>query len=250
MHYLVSYGGMDFGLLPKSALEFVAALSIAFNVSAVPEANLTSPDLIASQNAGEIQSLDVLIPDPGIKLVLKEQLEPELVTVEQPPAVYTVIQPAPKPTPEPEEEKIEIIKEAKAQELSPTPSSSPSATPSDITSTDSNGEKMFTMVNEYRAEKGLGSFEKDGRLCEIARSRAPQVNSELSSGTLHKGFKELNLPYWATENIAAYSTVEENLHFWLSDYIHKKAIESDSKYSCVACSGSSCSQIFTSFVSK
>ena len=106
------------------------------------------------------------------------------------------------------------------------------------------------MVNDHRAKLGLKAFEKDDRLCKIARDRAPQVNSELNSGTLHKGFKDLNLPYWATENIAAYQTIEENLRFWLSDYIHKKAIEGDSKFSCLACEGSSCSQVFTSFINK
>ncbi len=234
------------------------------NVSATPapEVSLTSPKFISSQNipAEEIQSLNVINPNTNIELVIKPE-EPKEVTVEQPPVTFTVVQPTPKPTPEPEEEskeKIEIIKEAKAQEPSPSPSASPtstptpqpSLTPSGSTSTDSNGERMFAMVNEYRAGKGLTSFEKDGRLCEIATKRAPQINGELSNGTLHKGFKDLNLPYWATENIAAYSTLEQNLKFWLSDYIHKKAIESDNKYSCTACSGTSCSQIFTSFVGK
>lgn len=253
---------MDFGLLPKSALELITALSIAFNISSTPasDTNLTSPDLLSSYNlqTQNLQSLNIIQENTGIELVIKEPEEPVVVTVEQP-VVYTVIQPSPKPSPEVKGEdkiegKIEIMKDAKAEDSSPSPTATPTPTPTPAPASavpmGTDSYTLFQMVNDHRAKLGLASFEKDGRLCEIARNRAPQVNSELASGTLHKGFKALNLPYWATENIAAYSTIEENLHFWLSDYIHKKAIEGDSKYSCVACSGASCSQIFTSFVSK
>jgi uncharacterized protein YkwD len=107
------------------------------------------------------------------------------------------------------------------------------------------------MVNDHRSKLGLPVFEKEDRVCQMVASRAPQVYDEVfKDGPMHKGFKALNLPYWATENIAAYDSIEKNFDFWLRDDIHRKAIESAAKYSCVACSGTYCSQIFTSFVPK
>ncbi len=278
--YLLQSGiipGMDFGQLPKSALELVSALAIAVNTSFAPalpppsETGLIHPSLISSynlpaeiispnQNSQQQQSIESGSSD-GVNLVLvtKEPVPIEVATVEQP-VIYTVTEPE-KPVKkssasdeENSEPKIEIIKEVKAEEPSPSPVSTPtpvpSQTPATSSSGNSNSEKLFQMVNDYRTGMGLPAFEKDERLCKIAQERAPQINAELNSGNLHKGFKDLNLSYWATENIAAYSSIEENLKFWLSDYIHKKAIESSNKYSCVACTGSSCSQIFTSFVEK
>lgn len=114
-----------------------------------------------------------------------------------------------------------------------------------------NADKIFDLVNKHRVGIGKVAFLKEDSTCKIAQDRAPQVNDELYGGKkMHSGFYSLNLPYWATENIAAYATEEQTVNWWLSDYIHKKAIESDNKYSCVACSGRYCSQVFTSFVKK
>ena len=139
--------------------------------------------------------------------------------------------------------KPELKKEAKE---------SPKMSPSPVSAEQkhsANGEKLFQMINDHRKTLGLASFEKDNRICLIATTRAPQIYDEVfGEGPIHQGFKSLNLPYWATENAASYETIEQNLHFWLSDTIHKKAIEGDSKYSCLECSGTSCSQIFTSFI--
>lgn len=270
---------MDFGQLPRNVLEIVAAFAVAANTTLTPavappsEVSLQYPALISShnlaaektslnQNTGVLENLTSVLKEEDItlKLVTKEPEDQNLglVTVEQP-IIYTVIQPSPKPVEEnliqdkkDSKAKIELVKEAKVEEPSPSPSSTPkpSPTPLPLSPGNSNSEQLFQMVNDHRAKLGLKTFEKDERLCKIARDRAPQINTELASGALHQGFKALNLPYWATENIAAYQTIEDNLKFWLSDYIHKKAIEGDSKYSCLACEGSSCSQIFTSFIKK
>lgn len=274
--------------LPKGALELFASIALALNTSltsAPPppqETNLAYPALISSYNLPSevivsnkdndiIQNLNeaTVDEDLSLKTVIKKE-EPlkvvELVTVDLP-IVYTVKEPDSSDDSEIAEKdqkkelKIEIIEEAKADEVpspspststsaSPTPTPTPTATPAPVIAGNAGSEQLFQMVNDHRAKLGLPVFEKDERLCKMARERAPQIKGELSAGTLHKGFKAYNLPYWATENIAAYSTIEENLKFWLSDYIHKKAIESDHKYSCVACIGTSCSQIFTSFVPK
>lgn len=228
---------MDLPQLSKTAFELIASLTLILNSSFTP---ISSP-----------------APDTSYKHVSKqpEVEETILVTVELPPVIYTVTKPLPAPIksrqvgePKPTTMPVKKDPETPLQTPSPTPTPIPSSTT--VPMGNSNSELLFQMVNEYRVTLGLKAFEKDERLCKIAQDRAPQVNNELSGGTLHKGFKDLNLPYWATENIASYLTIEENLKFWLSDYIHKKAIESDSKYSCISCFGASCSQIFTSFIEK
>jgi uncharacterized protein YkwD len=114
-----------------------------------------------------------------------------------------------------------------------------------------NGDLLFQMTNDYRAKKGLPALEKDERVCKIAQARGPQLQNEIfGSGRMHAGFYALNLPYWATENIAGYQTEQQSFHFWTTDYIHRVAIEGDYKYSCVACYGNTCSQIFTNFAPK
>jgi uncharacterized protein YkwD len=113
------------------------------------------------------------------------------------------------------------------------------------------GDIIFDLVNKHRASIGKAAFQKNAELCTIASARAPQIYEELYKGKgLHTGFKALNLSYWATENIANYQSEQIMVNWWLSDSIHKKAIESDHTYSCAACSGKFCSQIFTSFVKK
>jgi uncharacterized protein YkwD len=277
---------MDLTALHKGVIQLAASAAAVFNISIAPaapqnEGLLQSPEVIESQNLplqnisaspdiAPAQSLNA-VTEPeteGLKMVFKipEVKAEEIITVEQPPVVFTVTAPTPKPAAE-SKDKSETInsdnkesaektepkasekpksEELKKEEIkSPEPSSSPVSIAGG-----SNADILFQMTNDHRSKIGKPALEKDERLCKIAEGRAPQVNGELSSGNLHKGFKELNLPYWATENIAAYATMKENFNFLVTDYIHKKAIESDAKYSCTACSGTSCSQIFSSFVSK
>lgn len=270
---------MDFSALQQGVITAIAAVaSITFSIPPTApqdEVQLRDPQIISSFNLPNetsqpqsIQNLNSLMSPLAneLKMVVKEAQASEVVTVEQPPVVFTVSEPTPAPsaTPKPvkiaeeEPEKAEasakpksveqIKKEAASPAPSSTPTPAPTSTPAALTS--SNADQLFQMTNDHRSKIGKPALEKDDRLCQIAQKRAPEVNGELKSGALHKGFKELNLPYWATENIAAYQTMEENFNFLVTDYIHKKAIESDHKYSCTACSGTSCSQIFSSFVSK
>src|SRR3990167_9196174 len=165
---------MDFGQLPKSAMELVAALTIAVNTSFTPaipppsETNLTQPSFISSYNLpSEIiapnqnpqlqQSLEPKTEE-GINLILvtKEPEPVKLVTVEQP-IMYTVVEPAKSVKKDEEPEiKTEIIKEAKAKEPSPspvpTPTPSPSSTPTPLVQGNSNSDQLFQMVNDHRAK--------------------------------------------------------------------------------------------------
>lgn len=252
---------MDFSSLAAS---IVTSLYVTFApINTQPDnPELQYPQRISSYNLSqETETLkplqDLRTPSGEDKLVMvtKEPEIEKLVTVEQPPVIYTVEEPTPKPSIIPETKVAEVIQvtevaEAKQKiEIKETKSPEPSSVPV-VELGSPNAEKLFLMVNEHRAKLGKPAFDKDDRLCKIAEGRAPQVDGELSSGTLHKGFKALNLPYWATENIAAYNTIEEDFKFWISDYIHRAAIEGDHKYSCVACAGASCSQIFSSFVPR
>lgn len=249
---------MDFS---SFALSIVTTLYLTFAPVNPPtvDPNLRYPERISSYNLSQeteilkpLQNLRTPSGEDKLVMVVKEPEPEKLVTVDQPPVVYTVAQPPPKPSIISETKETNVTEQTETKkkiEVKETRSPEPSSIPvAELGS--SNADKLFQMANEHRSKLGKGAFEKDDRLCKIAEERAPQVDGELSSGTLHKGFKTLNLPYWATENIAAYQTIEEDFKFWIADYIHRIAIEGDHKYSCVACVSASCSQIFTNFVSK
>jgi len=113
-----------------------------------------------------------------------------------------------------------------------------------------NADFIFSLVNKHRLDIGLPVFQKDDRICHIAQVRAPQISNEILTRTMHNGFFALNLPYFATENIIAIQTEQEAVNWWLHSPVHRHAIENDYVYSCVACSGKSCSEIFTNFEAK
>lgn len=136
------------------------------------------------------------------------------------------------------------------------PSPTPTQPPASLSTTDLpagtlDGDKVFLLVNNYRTGKGMKEFVRDQNLCKLAQERAPELYDEIFvTGNMHAGLKARNLPYWITENIASYNTEEAIVSWWLSDYIHKKAIESTNVYSCAACYKKSCSQLFTSYVAR
>lgn len=142
-----------------------------------------------------------------------------------------------------------------------TPSPTPIATPTPQTITNQSftppagslsADVYFNMINSHRASIGLPAFEKHPQLCEVAASRGPELNNEIFGNSyIHAGFKKLNLPYWATENMIGYPTEEIGFSWWMNSSIHRQAIESpDYKYACGTCSGKACNMIFTSFVPK
>jgi uncharacterized protein YkwD len=112
-------------------------------------------------------------------------------------------------------------------------------------------EYIFNKVNEHRKGISLPAFEKDEELCKLASSRAPEIYNEIyGSGSMHAGLRSRQIPYWINENIATYNSEDAMINWWLNDYIHKIAMEGNYKYSCVACSGISCSQLFTNYIPK
>lgn len=112
-------------------------------------------------------------------------------------------------------------------------------------------EILFNLTNDYRTRIGLSPFQKEEKVCEIVKERANEIHNEIFvTGYLHAGFYAKNLPYFATENLIYAQTEERALSWWLNSPIHKAAIAGNSKYSCLECSGNSCSQVFTSYTPK
>lgn len=114
-----------------------------------------------------------------------------------------------------------------------------------------NPDTILQLINQYRAGINLPALEKDEKLCKVAEYRKPQLYDEIfTSGTIHKGFYDLKLPYYIVENMASYGSEQANVSWWLGSQIHREAIEGDFKYSCGACAGNSCTQLFTNFSPK
>lgn len=154
-------------------------------------------------------------------------------------------------TPVPSSKPIPTVRPTKAPK--PTTTATPTSKPTSAPLASSGGlsaDKLFDMANSYRATKGLPAFQKESRTCELAASRAPEINAEIAGGHMHSGLRARNLPYWNTENIISMNSEEGAFNWWINDQIHKEAIESDKIYSCVACAGNACAQEFTSFTPK
>lgn len=143
-----------------------------------------------------------------------------------------------------------------AATVQPTPTAipqQPTAAPAPVSTANPGGldaEKLFNMANAYRQAKGLAPLQKDSRSCELAASRAPEINAEVAGGHMHSGLRDRNLPYWNTENIITMNSEEAAFNWWINDTIHREAIEGNYTYSCVACSGNACAQEFTNFQQK
>jgi uncharacterized protein YkwD len=111
-------------------------------------------------------------------------------------------------------------------------------------------DKIFDLVNQYRESQGLTPFERDDKVCELAQVRSTEIPAEIAAKTLHSGLYNRNLPYWIFENAKYGSNEEGTVAWWLASPLHHKSIVADYKFSCVKCTGSYCSELFTSFVPK
>jgi uncharacterized protein YkwD len=127
-------------------------------------------------------------------------------------------------------------------------------TPHDNMSADGanlNPDVIFDMINAHRAAIRKAPFQKEPSLCSLAKTRSTELHDELFvKGGLHSGLYNRNLPYWITENAKYGSNEAGTVQWWLNSPIHRSAIEGDSVYSCGACVGTQCSQLFTSFTPK
>lgn len=135
--------------------------------------------------------------------------------------------------------------------VSPTPIAQ---TPTDNVPADStslNSDTIFDLINAHRAQIGMPAFQKDDALCTLAKTRSLELHDELFvNHNLHSGLYNRNLPYWITEDAKWGSNEAGTVRWWLNSPIHRHAIEGDYVYSCGACQGSLCSQLFTSYTPK
>jgi uncharacterized protein YkwD len=159
----------------------------------------------------------------------------------------------PTPTPMETETITEGVTPKGQASLTPTPISNLQS-PADYVSADGpnlDSEVMFSLINSHRAELGKPPFQKDDALCSLAKTRSFELHDELFvNGNLHSGLYNRNLPYWITEDAKWGSNEAGTVNWWLHSPIHRRAIEGDYTYSCGACQGSQCSQLFTSYAPK
>lgn len=122
--------------------------------------------------------------------------------------------------------------------------------PADGPNLDSN--LIQDLINAHRASIGKPAFQTEPALCQLAQVRSTELQGELfeGKGYLHSGLYNRNLPYWITENAKYGSNEAGTVRWWLNSPIHRSAIEGDHVYSCGACSGTKCSQLFTSYTPK
>lgn len=111
-------------------------------------------------------------------------------------------------------------------------------------------DKIQNLLNEYRTNIGLPTFLEDGNVCSLAKIRSTELAGELAAGILHSGLYNRNLPYWIWENAKVGSDEQGTVSWWLNSPIHKSSIVGNYKYSCGACTGSYCSQLFTNYEPK
>lgn len=107
-------------------------------------------------------------------------------------------------------------------------------------------ETLLNLSNTHRISLGLIPFEKNDKLCQIAAERSPEVYNEIFiTGRFHEGFRARNLDHKIAENIIFNKTETGAFNWWLSSAVHKNTIEGSYKYSCVACTGNTCVQLFS-----
>lgn len=120
------------------------------------------------------------------------------------------------------------------------PISLPSPTP--IQSLDS--DKLFQLVNEWRTQNGYQAYLKDQRLCDIASDRADDF--DYSHAGLYEKYSGYR--YVIQENLVYnYLNEQASLNGWLGSPGHLSTLKKPYLYSCIACDGRYCSQIFSSF---
>lgn len=113
-----------------------------------------------------------------------------------------------------------------------------------------NSDLILELINAHRASIGKAPFQKEAALCSLAATRSTELSGEFANGSLHSGLYNRALPYWITENAKWGSNEAGTVKWWLNSSIHRRAIEGDYTYSCGACQGSKCAQLFTSYSPK
>ena len=113
-----------------------------------------------------------------------------------------------------------------------------------------NADTIQDLINAFRTRAGLTPFMREDNVCSLAKTRSMELAGELSNGVLHSGLYNRNLPYWIWENAKVGSDEAGTVTWWLNSPIHRSSMVGNYKYSCGACTGSYCSQLFTNYEPK
>lgn len=233
-----------FGTVPRQAIATSLTLPLTPHISGltfIEPLTFTTQSLPTPKihiTFGKSEALHI-IPIKKQNIALEKRLA-------KPTPTPTAVPPTPTMTPTPTPTVRPTSIPAPAQS---TPTASNSM-PASLSTGGLNADRLFDMSNSYRASKGLPALQKDERSCQLAVSRAPEINAEIAGGYMHAGLRSRNLPYWNTENIISMRNEEEAFNWWINDTIHREAIEGNYTYSCVACSGNACAQEFTNYQPK
>ncbi len=118
-----------------------------------------------------------------------------------------------------------------------------------------NSDTLWSLVQDWRVKNNLKSYIKDQRLCEIAKIRVHDVESDWS----HVKFNDIEYrtiyfqPLAPTainmgENLARnYASESETLNNWLNSPSHLKNLQASFSHSCIVTDGSYATQIFANF---
>jgi uncharacterized protein YkwD len=206
--------------------------------------------------------VEALEGSSGLQVEFSPKNEPitniEAVHKFQEPLATPIPTPTPVPTPEPTKAPVKkAVLASESTAKSPEKKADKNEVSLEIPKTTAstqptlNADLVFQMINDHRTKLGLTPFEKEAKLCSLAEYRRPQLHNEIfGSGYVHQGLRNMNLPYWITENMAGYGSEQANFNWWLRSSLHRSAIEGNYKYSCGACDNTTCAQLFTSYIPK
>lgn len=182
-------------------------------------------------------------PEPSFTPTPSPTLTPTLTLTPSPTITETPIPPTATPTPLPTNTPMPT----------PTPTRMPLPEPEVTLSTekDLDADVIFRNINKKRLVQGLAPFVKDDYLCKLAQSRRPELYNEIfGDESVHGGLYKRTIPYWITENEVYAQSEDDVLDWWLNSWLHRTAIYGNYQYSCGACAGNACIQLFTNFTTK
>ena len=172
------------------------------------------------------------LPLPKIEVKITK---PQAIILESSSLLQAQIEPKKIPQAEPEPEEI------------PAPTPFIAYVPNDM---QVNADTIQDLINAFRTRAGLTPFMREDNVCSLAKIRSMELAGELANGVLHSGLYNRNLPYWIWENAKVGSDEQGTVTWWLNSPIHRSSMVGNYKYSCGACTGSYCSQLFTSYEPK
>ncbi len=243
----ISHEGLtvDTGLAFASPIDAPVTVSVTFMT--VSEAEAATPEdhekaiLVQNTEKGEVLAEEIIIPTPKKQLPTTTPT-PTVAKKATPTSIQAVLAATTVPTmtPTPQPTKVETP-------VTPSASSLPAYATNGTLSADT----LFSMVNQKRSEAGLPAFEKHPEVCSVAEARKPQLENEVyGSSSIHAGFRAMDIPFRASENMISQNSEEAALNWWMNSSVHRGGVLGNSKYACVVCQNKTCAMIMSSLEPK